>query len=275
MLEPALFRHDRVPGDVLHWTLNRRALKIRQPHAIGSDYRDVAIRQKHHVARVMQHRRNIARHEVFVLAQANHRGRSQARRHDFVRVARRNHRQRVDARQLLHCFLHRAFERAIEVLFNQVRDHFRIRLGQKLVPFLNQLLLQFQIILDNPVVHHHDFAFAVAVRMRILFRRTPVRGPARVPDSVESVERAQTYRLFQIPQFPRCPPDIQLAVLRDHGDSCRVISAIFQPLQAVKNQRHHFFRPYVPHDSAHKVLSLAFCSCCASAPKPVLAIRSG
>ena len=50
-------------------------------------------------------------------------------------------------------------------------------------PLADQLVLQLQIVFDNAVVHHHDAARAVAMRMGILFRGPAMRGPARMANA--------------------------------------------------------------------------------------------
>src|SRR3981081_1705250 len=74
------------------------------------------------------------------------------------------------------------------VLLDQVRNDFRIGLGGELVSFGDQLLLEREIVLDDAVVHDHDSARAVAMRMGVLFGGTAMRGPAGVSDAVGAVE---------------------------------------------------------------------------------------
>ena len=79
-----------------------------------------------------------------------------------------------------------------------------------------------KVILDDAVVDHHDVARAIAVRVRILFGGTSVRGPARVADAEGAFDRSGADGLFQVAQFAggaanrefialrperRCPPN--------------------------------------------------------------------
>ena len=119
----------------------------------------IAVGHEENVARVIQHGRDVARHEVFVLSQADDGGRAEARRNNFVRVARRNDRQRVHAVQLPHGLAHGLFERAaIRVFLDEVRDDLRVGLRDELVAFFLQLLFQLDVVLNNSVVNDHDFA---------------------------------------------------------------------------------------------------------------------
>ena len=83
-----------------------------------------------------------------------------------------------------------------------------------------QLLFQGQVILDDAVVHHHDVAGAIAVRVGVFLGGAPVRGPARMPDAVRAVDGVQPDGFFQIAQFARCAAHGELAVIaidRDAG----------------------------------------------------------
>ena len=133
---------------------------------------------------------NIAGHEIFVFAQADDDRRAGARRDDFARVLGGENRQGVDAAQPLDGLAHGVFERAaVHVFLDQVRDDFGIRLGDELVAFLFQFVLQLDVVFDDAVVHDDDLARAVAVRMGVFFGGAPVRGPARVAEAVDAVDR--------------------------------------------------------------------------------------
>ena len=119
-----------------------------------------------------------------------------------------DHSQRKHSAQLFHRLAHGIFEResaavagAHRIFFHQMSNDFSVGLGGELVSFFHQLPFQAEIILDDAVVHDHDFAGAVAVRMGIFFGGTTVRGPAGVPDAVGSVDRLLADGLFQVAQF--------------------------------------------------------------------------
>ena len=101
----------------------------------------------------------------------------------------------------------RVLEVALVVFLHQMRDHFSVGLGNELVPFQLKLVFELKIILDDAVVHHHDIAGTIAMRVRVLFRRTPVGGPARVADAVGSVHRIHADGVFQVAQFSGRAPN--------------------------------------------------------------------
>jgi hypothetical protein len=57
----------------------------------------------------------------------------------------------------------------------------------------------------------------VAVRVGVFLGRTPVRGPASVPDAVATIERSQPDRFFQAAQFALGAPNLFIITSR-HGD---------------------------------------------------------
>ena len=59
MLEAALFRHDGVPGDVLHLALDGASLEIAELDSAGSDGRQISVSQKENITGVIQNRRHV------------------------------------------------------------------------------------------------------------------------------------------------------------------------------------------------------------------------
>ena len=118
-----------------------------------------------------------------------------------------------------------------------MRDDFGIGLGDELVAELLQLALQVEVVLDDAVVHDDDLAAAVLVGMRVLFGRAAVRGPARVPHAVDALQRIGLDRLLEIRELARAAAPLDLAVAHD-GHAGRVVAAVFEPPQAVDQNRH-------------------------------------
>src|ERR1700704_3403089 len=82
-----------------------------------------------------------------------------------------------------------------------------------------------------------------------------VRAPARVADAVLHVDRGLPDYFLKVVKFPRCTPDFHFAVRSDNGDSCGIIAAIFQPPQAVEDERNDFLGADISDDSTHCFLS--------------------
>src|SRR5271163_1870695 len=256
MLEAALFGHDRVPGDVLGGTADGPALEIKKLHSLRRDHGDLAVAQKENAARVRENRRNVAGHEKLFVAQADHDRRSQPRGHNLVRIFGRKRHERVRAGHRFHGpengFLQRC---VLREFLNQVRDDLGVRFGNESVPFGNQLFFQLDVVLDDAVVHHHDFTAAIAMRMCIFFGGSSVRRPAGVPDTIDALQGSDADGFFKVSQFPRRAANIEFAVLAHNGNSRRVVAAVFQPPEAVQNQRNDAFGTYIAYDSTHGCVS--------------------
>src|SRR5579863_4750842 len=132
-----------------------------------------------------------------------------------------------------------------------MRDDFGIGLGGGGVTLIDKLLLQAEIVLNDPVVHDHDFAGAVAMRMRVLFRGTSMRGPASVPNAVSAVNRIQPDGFFQVPQLTFGAPQLQAVSVAGNRDACRIVAAIFQTPHSRKDDRNHTLHTDVADNATH------------------------
>src|SRR5579871_3277425 len=138
-----------------------------------------------------------------------------------------------------------------EMFLDEMRDDLGIGFGRELVAFLGQLLFQAEIVLDDSVVHHDDPSGAVAMRMRILLSRPAMGCPSSVSDAVSPVQRMFLDRLFQVAEFAFCAADFQAISVARNRNSCRIVTAIFQPPKPVKNDGNDTFLAYVPDNAAH------------------------
>jgi hypothetical protein len=69
-----------------------------------------------------------------------------------------------------------------ELLLNQVRQHLRVGLRAELVPACEQLLLEFEVVFDDAVMHDGDALLLVGMGVRVRVVGDAVRCPARVRD---------------------------------------------------------------------------------------------
>src|SRR5712691_1293432 len=109
-------------------------------------------------------------------------------------------------------------------------------------------------------MHYDQTAGAVAMWVRVFFRRAAVRGPTRVAHAVSAVERFLPQRFFEVAQFAFGPADLQLVVFVNDGNARGVVAAVFKLAQAVDNQRHHLFVSDVSDYSTHVSEQLAVSS---------------
>ncbi len=200
--------------------------------------------------------RDVARHEKLVLAKAYNDRRPQPGGDNLVRVFCGDSHHRICTGHRFNRFPHSFLERRIlREFLDEVGDDFRVGFRDEFVAFGDELLLELDVVLDDPVVHDNDFAGAIAVRMGVFLGGASVRGPARVTDAVDSVERSNADRFLEIAQFAGGAANLELAVGADHGDPGRIISSVFEALQAVEDQRHHALRADIADNPAHLELA--------------------
>src|SRR5580658_409989 len=258
MLEAALFRHDGVPGHVLHLAPHGLSVEVGQVHAVGRNHGKIAISQKENVARVIENGRNVRSDKVFVVAEADHQRRAVARGHDLVGLIDEDDSHGEDSAEFFHCLADCFFEMRVcsvtsfeEMFLDQVSDDFGIGFRRECVAFLDQLFLQAEIVLNDAVVYDDDFSGAVAMRMSILFGGTSVRGPASVSNAVAAVQWAETDRLFQIAQLAFGAANLQLVSVAGNGNSSRVIAAVLEPPQALNDDRNHGLLTDIANNATH------------------------
>jgi len=80
-----------------------------------------------------------------------------------------------------------------------------------------------------------------------------MRGPARVADAVRAVDGGLPDYFLRCEVFP-VHAGFPLCRRADYGDSCGIIAAIFQPPQAVEDERNDFLGADISDDS-HTVFS--------------------
>src|SRR5215469_339762 len=256
MLEPTLFRHDRVPRNLRRRTVDRLTFEVAETNALWGQNSHLAITEKEDAARMLQNGRNIARHEEFTIAQTHHDWGPQPSGHDLVRIFCGNRHQSVGTCHRLDGLPNRFLEwRVLREFFDNVGDDFGVRLGDKFVAISEKLLFQLDVIFDDTVVHHNDLAGAVPVRMRVFLGGTAVRGPSRVADSIDALNGSGSDRFFKIAEFAWCTPNLEFSVVAYNGDASGIISAVFEALQPIQDQRNDTFGANVADNSAHSGLT--------------------
>jgi hypothetical protein len=134
---------------------------------------------------------------------------------------------------------------------DQMRQDFGVGRGTEGVALGQELLLEAVAIFNDAVMYDGDFAGLIEVRMGILIRRRPMRGPARVADA----DRAGGRLLAQ--QHGQTLVDIAhfLAHMQpapaQNGHASAVIAAILQPAQTLNEDRAGVLSADVANNAAH------------------------
>jgi hypothetical protein len=95
-----------------------------------------------------------------------------------------------------------------------------------------------------------EHAPAGTMGMRILLRRFTMGRPPRVTDPGGPTKTLFAQRLFQIDQFADATADLDFAVAMDR-DAGRIVSAIFQTLQAIQENGNRVLITDVSDNAAH------------------------
>jgi hypothetical protein len=141
---------------------------------------------------------------------------------------------------------------------NQMSQNLRVGRRLKRMPGLGHSRFQSVVVLNHPVMHDRNFSGLIEVWMRILIRGRPMRCPAGVPQTDRAFQRplaqksGQAFVYFSFP-LQRLRP-IRLI---QNGHPRAVITAIFQPPQALQNDGRRLLFTHVSNNPAHSLCLLA------------------
>ena len=183
MLKAALFSSLGVPINLENLLADGSAIDILHPHALSGHSRDFAVAHDEGATGVVNNSRNIGGNEVFALAQANNQRIILLSTNNLVRLILAHEHQGIGALDELQNLLDGLFKIAIILILQQMCHNLTIGLGQEDMTFGDQFLLQGQIIFDNAIVHNHEFAAAIHMRMRIAIGRTAMSRPTGVANA--------------------------------------------------------------------------------------------
>jgi hypothetical protein len=114
-----------------------------------------------------------------------------------------------------------------------------------------QLGAQRREVLDDAVVNDGDAM--TEMWMGVAFRRRPMGGPPGVADADLAGQRFFAELAIKIGELAFGPAAIEMPVMYG-GDTGRIISAVFQPLERIHQQRSHLALANYPDYAAHAFL---------------------
>ena len=250
----ALLRSGHLPLDVLGRLAHGRAVCVIELRGVLREHDHIAVVEIHDAARIRQDGRDIRGNEVLSLAEAEDQrtvlldgdhGIRPVGAEDAERIAALDpaERQADGLHQIVFLFI---------IVFQQIGNDLRVRLGAERLALLQQELLQRQEILNDAVVHDADAAVCGHLRMRILVRGCAVRRPAGMADAEITGERRAVFRL--------CAQDGQTALglgelqlpFRKNTQSSGIIAAILQTGKAVQQNGSCLLRTGITNNSTHK-----------------------
>jgi hypothetical protein len=253
----ALLRSHRVPVDGDQFLVHRRAGQVGEGRTVRSEHRHLPALQKSHAAGVAQDRRDVAgdEHLAVAVADGDAAGVAQPRGDQLARVVAAEHDDGARPVQFRERLAHRrlqiAFAAVVIVAVDQVDDHLGVGVAAEFVARALQHRAQFQKILHDAVLHHHQIAVGAGVGMGVALAGGAMRRPARMPDADAAGERRTGDGLLQVGQFARLPPHLDGVVGVDHRQPSRIIAAIFQLAQPMQNNGRRFLRADITNDATH------------------------
>src|SRR5690348_13200293 len=253
MLVAALFRHDGIPCDVVRFALDGIGVVVHDANAFFGKHDDVAVGEEENIASVLEERGNVAGDEIFVVTQADDGWRTETRRDNLLGILGGQKHERVDTTKLLEGTADGFFEGhvALHVLLDEMGDDFGVRFGNKLVALALKLLFQFEVVLDDAVVHDDDLAGAVAMRVSIFFGGPAVSGPARVAYAENAIDRGLGDGFLEVAKFAGGATDLQRTIGSHDGDAGGIVTEIFELAQAFNDDRNNLLPADIANNSAH------------------------
>src|ERR1700678_1280941 len=116
------------------------------------------------------------------------------------------------------------------MMVNAVRDDLGIRFRAEGITLALKRRAQGIVIFNDAVVHDRETVFG-CMRMRITLARDAVCGPAGMGDTDRSMARRAVERFLECANLADGSKACQMTGTVDHGDTCRIITSIFEPPQ--------------------------------------------
>ena len=233
--------------------LDRRAVGRIDAKPVRRDLGDVAFFEIREVARFLDQRLHVGAEEVFAFADAGDERRAAPRADDVAGLIAAHDRDRVravealrradDGTQEVIAFVHR--------LVHEMRDDFGVGIGVEAVAMRLELIAKLRMVLDDAVVHDRD-AIVGHVRMGVDRVRHAVRRPARVRDAGDAGDRRLRVKLLELAHLAGCAHALEACIALEDGNAGRVITSIFERLEACDQDRYDVPPAGGCNDSAHR-----------------------
>ena len=168
-------------GGFRHWV----SCKVGVFDCLAREHRHLLVAEEDDIAGVAKHCRDVRRDQQLFVADTEHDWWSVANSHNLVGVIGRDKYQSEEASQLGERPSHGVLQPVISHLtLDEMGDNLGIGLGFETVAFRLELVFEFEEVLDDAVVHDDDLPGAVTMGMRVLFCRSTMSRPTRMPYTV-------------------------------------------------------------------------------------------
>ncbi len=137
---------------------------------------------------------------------------------------------------------------ALEIEVDQMRNDFRVGVGDEFVADRTEPLADLFVVLDDAVVHHRQSVLA-DVRMRIAFGRGAMGRPASVRDAQAAMHLCLFHHFGERRHAADAAQPVHAAV--DDRKPCRIVTAVLELAQAFEQDWNNVAPRYGSYDSAH------------------------
>ncbi|MNM61389.1 hypothetical protein D3C81_726890 [compost metagenome] len=219
---------------VLHgFALYRVTGQIPDGYLVAADLGDVAFFQVHEAVGHLAQGQLVGSQEVLPVAQTDNQRAAAARSQQAVWLVRADHCQAIGTVQLLDRSLQGVGQvrDGLQGVVQQVDDDFGVGLGAEYVAQALEFFTQFFVILDDTVVHHRQF-LAGEMRVCIMLGGRAVGSPAGVGNTQLACQRIGGYSGFQFADLADAATTLQGPLLGEDRQTCAVITAVLQTLEA-------------------------------------------
>ncbi len=131
-------------------------------------------------------------------------------------------------------------------------DNFCVRIALKFDAFCAKLILEGQVIFNNAIVNHDNFARFTNMWVSVASTGLTVRCPASMPDSDMAFYRIFVQQLAKSIELACVSPYLDATILND-SQASRVIPTVLESLQAVIDNRRCIARTDVTDDATHRL----------------------
>ncbi len=217
--------------------------------SIGAHHRDLTVFQIDHFAGPVQNGDDIRGHHVLTVTDTHNQRWALSEGDDGLGLPLTHRNNRILTDESGH-HLENPFTQRPGFSAEQLGDEFGVGVRGQFDPVLEKFPPQRGVVLQDSVVDHRDRSRRIHLGVGVGLGRGAVGRPAGMADSGGSMERAVVGQLFEIPELALGAKDLN-AVSAWHGHPGGIITAVFEPPQAIEDDRHHLVGADIADDSTH------------------------
>ena len=247
----AFFCRCDIPCYMIDFFFDFIAVYIEQCHAFAFQHSDLMFIQQVIISCVFQQSGNIRCDIVFAFTQTNQERAAFTYSYQCVGVFAAHDTQCVCTTDHTQQFSCGGDHIPVIQVFIQMCYHFCICFGFEYNTFCFQCFFQFQIVFDDTIVYHGNFAAHAVMRVAVCFTGLTVGCPTGVTDTDMGRFLTVFFQLFRQTGQSAFHLDGTDPIFI-YGNTCRVIPAVFQFGQAVQQYGYCLIAANISYDSAHR-----------------------